>query len=517
MEANRDSCPLLPLDVLEDVMAVSTFSTISALMQACWYLYDVGPRHLLGRGVTFTDLNQVPSFDKFARVQYPRRFSYIRTLDIALGCRGTSEFVNTHLLVSLVSLLEDTALRIETLVLRDMVIRTHPTHVRALQPRALELICNAIEHLQGIRHVAFGPARHRICQILRRTSWQLITVDLECVHCSHLPLSVAAAGDPSGHVGALNVLQRCHRTLRSVRWNCAFALYDLGAHLTPAGTFAHVRKLGIAHLGPARPGLLSHIASYVRAFPNITELEIIPANYSLRRDEAALSRLRTQNQEEQARHGMWSGLTRCSGDVLGLFALGLLLPVSHLECVPRRSVPLQSMGILRRVLSDARPTSFSISLHGRKALLEEGGFVAVLCNPATQTIREILVEVRLAAGDVKDDASSVMEDILQSLRSLPTNIQTLDLILDYYVINRLCFGDNFSRVWTKVVAWLSSRRSYEKADLAAFAGRIRAAVSHLTAVTVRFSDRCVESARERSELGTLAREKNHEDGVSSAE
>ncbi|KAI0359286.1 hypothetical protein OH77DRAFT_1517817 [Trametes cingulata] len=264
-------------------------------------------------------------------------------------------------------------------------------------------------------------------------------------------------------------------------------------------TFSNVRKLAIGHGGPATPGLLSHIPLCFQAFPNITELELVPTNYSLRRENSALLRLRTENQEQQVRHGTWQDLTRLSGDVLGLFALGLLRTVSHLECVPRRSVPLKFMSTLRQVLSDARPTSLSISLHGRKALDEEEGLVSVLRDPAIATLRDLVVEIRLIAIEAIDPFPTVMEDVIRSLRSLPPHLQRLDLALDYHVISRLDSADTFSRMqkYAPRDGWHARVEAYERADLLAFASRIHAAVPPLTEVTVRLSDRCDEEAARR--------------------
>ncbi|KAI0768453.1 hypothetical protein BD413DRAFT_562195 [Trametes elegans] len=394
--------PVLNHDVLIAIMSVSCRDTVAKLMRTCWTLYRAGAKFILANNVIHIADGSKPDnglpvskFCRFLSAQGGRRLPYLHYLHI--GHQQPLDFV-------FIALLAD-ASQLRALSLQDTedLLASYPPLIRVIS-----------QELPSLRYLCFREAGEQASEVLRQMHTPLETLDVD------FDRDEVPAG-PWGPVGYY-----WHPTVLCA--NFADSLQSLNftnlAQNEPAGTdtvYPKVHTLLLEDDTPlARP--------YIRSFPNVKTLHV----YSTREewhsslhnaDMAFLSAHRQRNIDNQLSRGTWPTLEVFTGNVIGLFMLGLACHVRRLVFKPVEPWTLQ---LLRPAMDSVRPEYLELWFRledlveqlAREDAGENTGPPRVLSFLGAASLKQLELRISVWKADFDEDVSHPMATIRNALHSV---------------------------------------------------------------------------------------------------
>ncbi|KAI1786643.1 hypothetical protein LXA43DRAFT_50652 [Ganoderma leucocontextum] len=334
----------LPFDVMSIVMATSHRSTISALMKSCRVLYSEGPKYLLCDGVELGSTHRIVPFANFMLTEDPSRFAHLRTLDLSLrlylGCLAQAR---------LTDILSHPSLVLETLILRHGELLLEGARVAPLR--------EAFGRLKTIKHLVVRGVREESASMIKSLPSKLESI------------SIGVYDIDESDVDLLSMLEPFSNTLHTLLLKSVpYIPAPVSAVESPGPcAFPHVRTFGVVCHDPGAVTALLASPVFARAFPTITDLELVPTDPPTPLHQSALHRpwqldrairLRERNRVQRLRYGdsafpALSSLRECSGRLFDVYALALGHTLSTLRLW--QDVGTGDFPMLRAVLEDTCP------------------------------------------------------------------------------------------------------------------------------------------------------------------
>ncbi|KAI0740602.1 hypothetical protein C8Q76DRAFT_781306 [Earliella scabrosa] len=470
----------LPVDVLFHVMSHASSPTIRATMETCRALNDQGTKYLIRNGVVLRNDRDVTSFSNLIAAKGKAYLAFLQKLTIAFGgvYSDSPEWVS-----QLAQLLASPESPLDTLVLHA----SDPLLTASLP------IWNAIQSRRSIRHLVLHQAGEPTRLMLSQSRSSLVSA-----HISAVSSLAAIPGFTSPaellQANPVSVLNSSAETLEELKWTQTDYLSSVLAQPIPLDLvvqrYPRVRSFtlnyGFAQVGD--PASVPNMSPFIRAFPNLTIFSVFPTDplpsMDAREMDFVLRTRRSRHLEAHPRPeegGPWPALQELSGGLYALYALAYT-PVAAVPTVRIRSCTafpgVWEEGMLLEVLSGARPTAVDIHvLQWCRASTwqpPKASIVQVLRKLEPCTIRTLRLEIMLGSEAIRGENAAtideLLEDLIPAFSSLPPEVSTLDLTLDWRILSGVSGPSRPPSSWT----W----------DPVAFARRLKGAIPTLSHVSV---------------------------------
>lgn len=341
MATRRLRSPALHVDILLDIMDVSSRSTVAALMRTCRDLYYEGPRRILGGGPYVRDSPGdtdafLRSFCLFLLAERGTRFRYLRQIYFVVWWIKNKDVADMlYECVKKMSHLEVLVFVIDL----DAMLDVHPG------------LGDAFAELRTVKHLEVSSTGKKCYNMLRNMRSPLVSVQLKLWQedeDDELP----ATPD----LNPIALLAHSRETLQHLQCEA----WD--RHRFPAGSpiYPAMRNLTLDCEE------LPIAAALVQAYPELSHLSLGWVNYDLPSDTAALVNLldvkRTENLRAQRGIRGWQKLNEVSGSIGALFALGLCCPVEKL--LPNEVKSDADLIMLAVLLEHTRPVHLRLNTLG---------------------------------------------------------------------------------------------------------------------------------------------------------
>lgn len=305
--------PLLDLDVLEHIChSIRHTQTVLSFSLVSHALHDIAVKRLLSmEPVSLKDERTIRTFHAFILVNPESRLPFLRALNISVT-EVETQFVQ-DISQFILDVLER-ATHLETLTL------PYPRQTfRCLQDSRVP---EAVAQLSTLRELDMLEDCREVDSIVKSTC---SAASLRTLRVSLSSLRISGRRGAYGiQITDLDVLlQGLTPTLEILDIREAKVVLDaVGAQYPTLRSFAANIEQGMVHTD-----------TLVSKFPALLRLSIglvVEGELQVEADVQEQRRLRASNQEWQKKHRGWPYLDRATGDVLGLFVLGLTCPVRHL-------------------------------------------------------------------------------------------------------------------------------------------------------------------------------------------
>ena len=386
-------------------------------MKTCHTLYSEGPRHVLRDGARLTYGFQALKFMKFIFAQDDSRLRHLHKLDLAM----------MHMSDATVARLIARILASPLLALDTLIIRYAED---LFSGGCASILRSAIGTLTILKHVAFLRAGHVAAAVLKSIPSKLETVYL----------GIKAGRD----CNVLSTVEPFSRTLETLVFKTGSLppSHVLLPTLTQRQHFRHLRTLGIV-LYDSVMDILGN-PSFAEAFPNLTHLQLIPGPDELEYDDlwqGSLSYITAQREQVHAQRSarrsdvpLWPSLVECSGELSGIFALGLDRTLSKLSVWS--PIAESALPVLSIVVQDTRPRHLRLSIEN--VTKKVGSMLRDLHSQCPRRVdldiksSHIIDELSVQYVDLDEDRPSPWETVqaaLLALLPLPVGLEELHIYL----------------------------------------------------------------------------------------
>ncbi|EIW52501.1 uncharacterized protein TRAVEDRAFT_52945 [Trametes versicolor FP-101664 SS1] len=381
--------PTLHVDILLDIMDVSSTSTVAVLMRTCRALYYAGPRYVLKDGPFVRDSPGdtdafLRSFCLFLLAERGIRFRYLRQIYFGVWWIQNKDVAD--MLYECVKKMTHLEVLVFVIDL-DAMLDVHPG------------LGDAFAELRTVKHLEVSSTGKKCYSMLRSMRSQLVDVQLKLWQedeDDELP-----ATPDLNPVTLLAHSRESLQRLQCEAWDC---------HRFPAGSpiYPAMRNLTLDCEE------LPTTAALVQAYPELSHLTLRWADYDLPSDTAALVNLleakRTGNLRAQRGIRGWQKLNEVSGSMGALFALGLCCHVENL--LPNEVKSDADLVMLAVLLEHTRPAYLRLNTLG--AFFDERPFdlPATLHKDGASALRTLDIAIE-HSEDVSHDAP--VEDYLAFL------------------------------------------------------------------------------------------------------
>ncbi|THG95029.1 hypothetical protein EW026_g6551 [Hermanssonia centrifuga] len=343
-------------------------------MHTCRSLYHAGIPHLLFHNINIRTRAKLLSFCRFILTD-PSRFRFLRHLDISVPGRFKTPRKADLLLAMFMYAHQLQQLRIFDCEILD-------SHYQ---------IPFAIAALTSLKSLTLHLPNDSAYQMLKCMRSDIVKMDI----CFYRDDEV-----PQDPVPLLSCL--CH-SLQELRVTYAHFECAVGQY------YPSLRTLVVDDCQFAK------VEPLAESFPNASDLSLWMGQEDDNLEVNEIEECRSINQTAQDNVG-WDGLDRLRGDILSLYMLGLRCQVYHLD-VQSTFLTSPRSSQLRAVLSDSRPSMFSVRINAVKF---EMSFLPPMLEPVRETLTHLIVYMDLSDSSDEPDGMLASDFPLIGFASLQT-------------------------------------------------------------------------------------------------
>ncbi|KAI0764522.1 hypothetical protein BD413DRAFT_166985 [Trametes elegans] len=453
----RMNRPHLNIDILLHILSFADKHTIRRLMHTSEMFHRHGARYLLQDDVKIhTECNsQVMSFTQFMLCRDRRghyyRLPFLRSLKLQRGCanRGRDTHPESSTLAGSSLQLLFTMLARTGNLLKLSIIDAEG--ILAMHPKLSEAVA-ALETLEDLSVCLVGKEGVRML-----TALQSSLVRATIYMCS------GSGEDTAG-------LERDPTCLLS---HSSSSLRGLCIGSTSVGASSlclpNVRQLVLEWGTMASP-----LQYYIRAFPNVRDLEV--------RDESSESEENIEYLDTQRAHNLathsWPSLDRLRCSISHLYLLGIPGHICCLEIYDTDVFCLRIPGLLDTLLECARPRFLQLGIWNESAeYIGSPDLLETFSRPGCVDALEFLeLRLDLLERDYDHDLPALLEKIIPVVVASLKSLTAFSLNVDYHDW-RTGSGDSESFL-------VPLERALEAWDMAAFAHRVRQANPTISSISV---------------------------------
>ena len=355
----------LNFDVLVETMSFLGRSDVGVLMRTCQTLRKAGAPYILDGDIRLNNNNKIASFCHFMLQRDSLgRFRYLRHLELS---GRLLEFEESDLGKAIGCIFQN-ATHLESLVINDDGLFELD-----------ESISIAIASLPRLQKLELSFDNAEATDMMQRMQAPLVEVKIHFDHDYDDGDDVLDGfRDPIVYFAAIK------ETLEDV---CVSGYAQFDRH-SEAYQYPLVENLDIDV-----PHIFQPLKPMIEGYPNLRQLSIW-TDSEVDFDDSAffefLVEAREGNLNDQETHGSWESLDVLSGELSGLYALGIQCKVEHLDLADARVKGETRCDALKELITDTTPSSLSLGIVPPEFNLLQLG---TMLEPAINTLSSISLNV----------------------------------------------------------------------------------------------------------------------------
>ena len=430
--------PVLNLDILDQIIALSDRTTLLSIMQTSHELYESGMKHLQRKIHIFWLKEKLDSFLHFCEAggqvtKMSLRMKHLRGLDIYCEeCVLYDKDIPSTTLA-----LEATARALTRFFTSIVpVYGRNFTHLGIASP---EVLCSAdpslplaIASLTTLTYLAIHHGGEYSIILWSSLKSRLVEAQI----------NIGTDGDPS-HEDVTALLRGSEETIRKM------TLYNAG---NPTGVvcYANLHTLKINHVG------MPMTRHYVSTFPNLQVLHVGECISQWDDESEELMERRSLNVAQQIQDGSWRTLREYSGSILFLYMLGLTCPVMHADVYDNIWERID-LAQVPAIVTNCTVQHLKVTSRVATGIVDRAvGFLALCEEPGFHSVKTFDVAFTLSSNDRARDMKHLLVSTPRPSFALLVHAVPRTYLSQEYIKKAVCrssllgFGLIVTGEWTRV-------------------------------------------------------------------